>query len=161
MVIIIFQANLNLLWNMRLAKSIFFFPKQTGIGLENCTQFLGVTFQNQTGFGLEKDTEWNVAALQCSEDAEIKISLTHRLNHCTEWQGRQLSCPKELKMFHYWYLSCCETCNVRKLLSNEKWFTCGGILRSFINGEWPECALDGPFHPDGFFLEFHRGSNSR
>ena len=98
---------------------------------------------------------------QCSEDAEIKISLTHRLNHCTEWQGRQLSCPKQLKMFHYWYLSCCETRNVRKLLSNEKWFTCGGILRSFINGEWPECALDGPFHPDGFFLEFHRGSNSR
>ena len=34
-------------------------------------------------------------------------------------------------------------------------------FRSFINGEWPECALDGPFHPDGFFLEFHRGSNSR
>ena len=23
-------------------------------------------------------------------------------------------------------------------------------FRSFINGEWPECALDGPFHPDGF-----------
>ena len=32
-----------------------------------------------------------------------------------------------------------------------------GTFRSFINGEWPECALDGPFHPDGFFLEFHRG----
>ena len=57
MVIKIFQANLNLLWNMRLAKSIFFFPKQTGIGLENHTQVLGVTFPNQTGFGLEKNTE--------------------------------------------------------------------------------------------------------
>ena len=51
------QTNLNLVWNLRLAKSIFFFPNQTGIGLENHTQFLGVTFPNQTGFGLEKDTE--------------------------------------------------------------------------------------------------------
>ena len=52
-----FQTNLNLVWNMRLAKSIFFFPNQIGIGLENRTQFLGATFPNQTGFGLEKDTE--------------------------------------------------------------------------------------------------------
>ena len=57
MVIKIFQTNLKLVWNLRLAKSIFFFPNQTGIGLENCMQFLGVTFPNQTGFGLEKDTE--------------------------------------------------------------------------------------------------------
>ena len=57
MVIKIFQTNLNLVWNLRLTKSIFFFPNQTGIGLENRTQFLGVTFPNQTGFGLEKDTE--------------------------------------------------------------------------------------------------------
>ena len=63
MVIKIFQTNLNLVWNLRLAKSIFFFPNQTGLGLENRMQFLGVTFPNQTGFGLEKDTEWNVAAL--------------------------------------------------------------------------------------------------
>ena len=56
MVIKIFQTNLNLVWNPRLAKSIFF-PNQTGIGLENGTQFFGVTFPNQTGFGLEKDTE--------------------------------------------------------------------------------------------------------
>ena len=52
-----FQTNLNLVWNLRFAKSIFFSPNQTGIGLENRTQFLGVTFPNQTGFGLEKDTE--------------------------------------------------------------------------------------------------------
>ena len=64
MVIKIFQTNLNLVWNLRLAKSIFFFPNQTGIGLENRTQFLGVTFPNQTGIGLEKDTEWNVAVVQ-------------------------------------------------------------------------------------------------
>ena len=57
MVIKISQTNLNLVWNMRLAKSIFFFPNQIGIGLENRTQFLGATFPNQTGFGLEKDTE--------------------------------------------------------------------------------------------------------
>ena len=57
MVIKIFQTNLNLVWNLRLAKLVFFFPNQTGIGLENRTQFLGVTFPNQTGFGLEKDTE--------------------------------------------------------------------------------------------------------
>ena len=57
MFIKLFQTNLNLVWNLRLAKSIFFFPNQTGIGLENRTQFLGVTFPNQTGFGLEKDTE--------------------------------------------------------------------------------------------------------
>ena len=50
-------SNLNWVWNLCLAKSIFFFPNQTGIGLENRTQFLGVTFPNQTGFGLEKDTE--------------------------------------------------------------------------------------------------------
>ena len=37
--------------------SIFFFPNQSGIGLENQKHFLGVTFPNQTGFGLEKDTE--------------------------------------------------------------------------------------------------------
>ena len=67
MVIKIFQTNLNLVWNLRLAKSIFFFPNQTGIGLENRTQFLGVTFPNQTGFGLEKDTELNVAALPVSK----------------------------------------------------------------------------------------------
>ena len=35
MVIKIFQTNLNLVWNLRLAKLIFFFPNQTGIGLEN------------------------------------------------------------------------------------------------------------------------------
>ena len=35
----------------------FFFPNQTGIGLENPTHFLGVSFPNQTRFGLEKDTE--------------------------------------------------------------------------------------------------------
>ena len=52
-----FQTNLNLVWNLRFAKSVFFFPNQTGIGLENPTHFLGVTFPNQTGFGLEKDTE--------------------------------------------------------------------------------------------------------
>ena len=57
MVIKIFQTNLNLVWNLRLAKSIFFFPNQTGIGLENRMQFLGVTFPNHTGFGLENDTE--------------------------------------------------------------------------------------------------------
>ena len=57
MVINFFQTNLNLVWNLRLAKFHFFFPNQTGIGLENRTQFLGVTFPNQTGFGLEKDTE--------------------------------------------------------------------------------------------------------
>ena len=57
MVIQIFQTNLNLVWNLRLAESIFLFPNQTGIGLENHMQFLGVTFPNQTGFGLEKDTE--------------------------------------------------------------------------------------------------------
>ena len=57
MVIKIFQTNLNLVWNLRLAKSVFIFPNQTGIGLENRTQFLGVTFPNQTGFGLEKNTE--------------------------------------------------------------------------------------------------------
>ena len=51
-----FQTNLNLVWNLRLAKSVFF-PNQTGIGLENPTHFLGVTFPNQTGFNLEKDTE--------------------------------------------------------------------------------------------------------
>ena len=33
------------------------FEGETGIGLENRTQFLGVTFPNQTGFGLEKGTE--------------------------------------------------------------------------------------------------------
>ena len=53
----IFQTNLNLVWNLRLAKSFFLFPNQTGIGLENHTQFLGVTFPNQTRFVLEKDTE--------------------------------------------------------------------------------------------------------
>ena len=57
MVVKISHTNLNLLWNMHLAKSIFFFPNQIGIGLENRTQFLGATFPNQAGFGLEKDTE--------------------------------------------------------------------------------------------------------
>ena len=57
MVIKTFQTNLNLVWNLRFAKSMFFFPNQTGIGLENHTQFLGATFPNQTGFGLEKGTE--------------------------------------------------------------------------------------------------------
>ena len=52
----IFQTKPNLVWILRLAKSIFF-PNQSGIGLENRTQFFGVTFPNQTGFGLEKDTE--------------------------------------------------------------------------------------------------------
>ena len=64
MVINFFQTNLNLVWNLRLAKFHFFFPNQTGIGLENPTHFLGVSFPNQTGFGLEKDTEWNLAAVQ-------------------------------------------------------------------------------------------------
>ena len=64
MVIKIFQTNLHLVWNLRLTKSIFFFPNQTGIGLENPTRFFGVTFQNQIGFGLEKDAEYNVAAIQ-------------------------------------------------------------------------------------------------
>ena len=63
LVIKISQTNLNLVWNLRLAKSIFFFPNQTGIGLENRTQFLVVTFPNQTGFGLEKDTECSRTAL--------------------------------------------------------------------------------------------------
>ena len=57
MVIKIFQTDLNLVWNLRLAKSIFFFPNQIGIGLENRNQFFGVTFPNQGGFGSEKDTE--------------------------------------------------------------------------------------------------------
>ena len=57
MVIKIFQTNLNLVWNLRLAKSVLIFPNQIGIGLENRTQFLGATFPNQAGFGLEKDTE--------------------------------------------------------------------------------------------------------
>ena len=57
MVIKTFQTNLNLVWNLRLAKSVSFFPNQTGIGLENPTYFLGVTFPNQIGFGLEKDAE--------------------------------------------------------------------------------------------------------
>ena len=61
-----------------------------------------------------QDENVSTTALQCSEDAEIKTSLSHRLNHCTEWQVRQLSCPKQLKMFHYRYLSCCETRNVGK-----------------------------------------------
>ena len=62
MVIKIFQTNLNLVWNLRLAKYQFFIPNQTGIGLENPTYFLGVSFPNQTVFGLEKDTELIVAA---------------------------------------------------------------------------------------------------
>ena len=57
MAIKIFQTNPSLDWNLRLAKSQFFFPNQTGIGLENPTHFLGVSFPIQTGFGLEKDTE--------------------------------------------------------------------------------------------------------
>ena len=59
------QTNLNLVWNLRLAKYQFFFPNQTRIGLENPTHFLGVSFPNQTGFGSEKDTEWNVASWCC------------------------------------------------------------------------------------------------
>ena len=73
MVIKIFQTNLNLVWNLRLSKSIFFFPNQTGIGLENL-KFLGVTFPNQTGFGLEKDTEENVAALQGAVASWLMVS---------------------------------------------------------------------------------------
>ena len=64
MVIKTFQTNLNLVWNLRFAKSMFFFPNQTVIGLENPTNFLGVTFPNQTGFVLEKGIEYNVAELQ-------------------------------------------------------------------------------------------------
>ena len=56
-IIKIFLVNLNLVWNLCLAKSQFFFPNQTGIGLENPTHFSGVSFPNQTGFGLEKGTE--------------------------------------------------------------------------------------------------------
>ena len=56
MVIKIFQTNMNLVWNLRLAKSNFF-PNQTGIGLENPTHFLGVAFPNKAGFGLEKAGE--------------------------------------------------------------------------------------------------------
>ena len=52
-----FQTNLNLVWNLHLAKSMFSFPNQTGNGLGNPTYFWGLTFPNQTGFGLEKDTE--------------------------------------------------------------------------------------------------------
>ena len=52
------------IWFRNLAKSVFFFPNQTGIGSENPTHFLGVTFPNQSVFGLERGTEWNVAALQ-------------------------------------------------------------------------------------------------
>ena len=53
MVIKIFQTNLNLVWNLRLAKSFFFFPNQTGAGLENPTHFLGVFFSkpNRIWFG--------------------------------------------------------------------------------------------------------------
>ena len=50
------KNNLNLVWNLRLAKS-FAFPHQTGIGLENPTHFLGRPFPNQTGFSLEKAAE--------------------------------------------------------------------------------------------------------
>ena len=57
MVIKIFQTNLTLVWNLRIAKSFFFFPNQTAIGLDNPTHFLGVTFPNKTGFDLEKDAE--------------------------------------------------------------------------------------------------------
>ena len=32
-------SNLNWVWNLCLAKSIFFYPNQTGIGLENPTHF--------------------------------------------------------------------------------------------------------------------------
>ena len=57
MIIKLFQTNLNLVWDLRLAKSFLFFPNHTRIGLENPTHFWGLTFPNQTGFGLEKDTE--------------------------------------------------------------------------------------------------------
>ena len=82
MVIKIFQSNLNLVWNMRLAlaKSIFFFPNQTGTGLENCMQYLGVTFKNQSGFGLEKDTEWNVAAVQSVRGADFVCACAVQLH---------------------------------------------------------------------------------
>ena len=47
MVIKIFQTNLNLVWNLRLAKFHFFFPNQTGIGLENPTHFWVYLFQTK------------------------------------------------------------------------------------------------------------------
>ena len=82
MVIKIFQTNLNLVWNLRLAKPKFFFPNQTGVGLENFTYFLGASFPNQTGFGLEKDTEWNVAAVQCLQGLTI---ILHFIDHNPGW----------------------------------------------------------------------------
>ena len=57
MVIKIFQTNLNLVWNLPPAKLFFFFPNQSGNGLESPMHFWGLTFPNQTGFGLEKETE--------------------------------------------------------------------------------------------------------
>ena len=85
-----FQTNLNLVWNMRFAKSISFFPNQTG----NRTQFLGVTFPNQTGFGLEKGTEWNVAAVR------------DEYRWCRTWDSSfpvlRTSCPA-LRSCHYWH----------------------------------------------------------
>ena len=91
MVIKIFQTNLNLVWNLRLAKSIFFFPNQTGIGLENCTQFLGVTFPNQTGFGLEKDTEWNLAAGPCPCFRTLQLETWRKKFFCHRVYLRQVS----------------------------------------------------------------------
>ena len=52
----IYTQKKRLVWNLRLAIAIFF-TNQTGIGLENPTQF-GCNFSKpQTGFDLEKDAE--------------------------------------------------------------------------------------------------------
>ena len=40
-------SNLNWVWNLCLAKSIFFYPNQTGIGLENPTHFNVYLFQTK------------------------------------------------------------------------------------------------------------------
>ena len=66
--------------------SFFFFPDQTGIGLEKRKQFLGVTFPNQTGFGLEKDTEWNLAV--------VGLELT--LNQRPKLEGRNFGNTRKL-----------------------------------------------------------------
>ena len=90
MVIKIFQTNLNLLWNMRLAKSIFFFPNQTGIGLENPTHFLGVTFPNQTGFGLEKFAlHWQIAV------CPALTRFTNSINSCT-YDGKNVRTERQV-----------------------------------------------------------------
>ena len=66
---------------------MFFFPNQTGIGLENRTQFLGVTFPNQTGFGLEKDTEWNLATVQLAIISKGQLIQLAVLCICTQWDA--------------------------------------------------------------------------